>query len=272
MKYQIKKQNLGLTKIWIISIIVVLLIIIGGGIYLLSEAPTSVKESGINEQGSPTTGDGEIEQTEESNEFIVDCGDTALATSEEEKEAIINCIEENFKECKPAKLTITMDLGPLGGETAYYYEIIGSIDSLCQMKSKFLKNINPDWVGKEMICQYDNKKTFETAVFGEIDLQNMKCEGPLYELMITVLIEAKKGEKFTAIALDRPEEGSGYEWKMNYDSSYVQFVGEPEGIQSTTHILYEFLALKIGKTKIKFSLQSESNEIIKEVITEVTIK
>jgi len=90
-----------------------------------------------------------------------------------------NCVEKRFKECKPTQYTITLDLGPLGGEVTYYYEIIGPSNNLCAVKSKFLKNPNPDWVGKEMTCQYDNSKDFEAAVSDFIG----KCSGPLYDLM-----------------------------------------------------------------------------------------
>jgi len=263
MRFQTKKLNSGLVKIWIIAIIIILAVVIGGEIYLWQKTSTE-KEPSMEGEAGPA---------EESQEFVVDCGHAGPESSEEEVNVMENCIKEKFKECKPAKITFTIDLGPLGGETSYYYEIIGPIDNLCEVKSKFLKNINPDWVGKEMICQYDNSKDFETAAQDAMENMSMsKCRGDLYELMITVPIEAKKGEKFTALALEKPEEGSGYEWKMDYDSDYVQFIGEPKGIKSTTHIMYEFLALKIGKTKIKFSLQSKSGEIIEEAISEVIIK
>lgn len=271
MAYKIGRGNLGLTKIWMIAIIIILAAVIGGGIYWWNKTSTPVKEPESSEEESST--EKKTEQIEEPKEFVVDCGHAGPGVSQEEAETIMNCIQEKFKECKPAKIATTIDFGPLGGEMSYYYEIIGPIDNLCEIKSKFLKNINPDWVGKEMICQYDNSKDFETATQDAIQNMSMsKCKGDLYELMITVFIETENGKKFNSVALERPEEASGYEWKMDYDSDYVQFVGEPKGIKSTTHIIYEFLALKIGKTKIKFSLQSKSGEIIKEAITEVTIK
>lgn len=265
MKFQTRWQNSGLAKVWMISIIIILLIVIGGGIYWWNKTSTSIKESETSEEESFV--EEKTEQTEEPKEFIVDCGDAGPEVSEEEYETMINCMEEKFKECNPAKFSINMDLGPLGGETAYYYEIIGSIGNLCEVKSKYLKNINPDWVGKEMFCQYDNSKDFETAI------QDMsKCKGSLYDLMMTTSAEAKKGEKFTPLTLGKPEEGSGYEWKMNYDSSYVQFIGESGDIESGSHVFYEFLALKSGKTKIEFSLQSGNGEEIEKQIVEVTIE
>lgn len=262
MTQKIGRGNLGLAKIWIIAIIIILAVVIGGEIYLWQKTSTE-KEPSMEEETEPA---------EESKEFVVDCGHAGPEVSEEEADVMGNCIKEKFKECKPAKFAWTIDLGPLGGETTIYYEVIGPIGNLCEMKWKYLKNPNPDWIDKEMICQYDNSKDFETAFGTAMEDMSRYCSGPLYDLMITTSVETKKGEKFNSVALEKPEEGSGYEWKMDYDSDYVQFIGEPEGIKSTTHIFNEFLALKIGKTKIKFSLQSKSGEIIKEAITEVTIK
>jgi len=272
MKFQKEYKDLGLTTTWMIAVIAILAVLIGGGIYWWQKTSVPFEEPEANEEESSTNE--KIEFTGESEESIVDCGHAGPESSEEEAKVMLNCMEERFKECKPAKMIISMDMGLLGGEMSYSYEIIGPMDNSCQIKSGFLKNINPDWNNKEMVCQYDNEKPFFDLdnLFSEMDLQNMKCKGPLYELMITVPIEAKNGEKFTSLALEKPEEGSGYEWKMDYDSDYVQFIGEPEGIQSTTHVMYEFLALKLGKTKMRFSLESEDGEMMKEFIGEVTIE
>jgi len=94
---------------------------------------------------------------------IVDCGEVGPSNPEKAEE-VQGCFEARFKECKPAKYVPSLDLGPLGGLVTYYYEIIGPDDELCVVKSKFLKNPNPDWVGKEMICKYDNTKIFEEAI------------------------------------------------------------------------------------------------------------
>ena len=85
----------------------------------------------------------------------------------------MDCFEEKFAECKPATVTLK-----LMDNLIYYYEIIDSKDGLCEVKSKFTANPNPDWVEKEMTCKYDSTNDFETAV------QDMsKCQGPLYTLM-----------------------------------------------------------------------------------------
>ena len=65
----------------------------------------------------------------------------------------------NFKKCKPDTLRIS-----LMENIVYFYEIIGPKNGFCEVKSKFLENPNPAWVGKEMIGLYDPKMVFEEAV------------------------------------------------------------------------------------------------------------
>jgi hypothetical protein len=84
-----------------------------------------------------------------------------------------DCFEEKFAACEPATVTLK-----LMENIIYYYEIIGPKDGLCEVKSKFTANPNPEWVDEEMICKYDNTKGFETSVE---DMSN--CEGSLYTLM-----------------------------------------------------------------------------------------
>lgn len=85
----------------------------------------------------------------------------------------ISSFETKFKECKAAKIT-----SRILGNLAYYYEIVGSKDGMCEVKSKFIANPNKEWVGKEMTCVYDNSKKLDIAIQ---DLS--KCQGPLYILM-----------------------------------------------------------------------------------------
>jgi len=73
------------------------------------------------------------------------------------------CFEEKFQICEPAKFTPSIDLGALGGVITYDYEIIEPIENFCSIKMKFLKNPNPEWVRKEMICGFDNKKDFQIS-------------------------------------------------------------------------------------------------------------
>ena len=88
-----------------------------------------------------------------------------------------DCFKKNFLRCEQANLTYTLRL--FGGiNTTYYYEIFGPNEGLCEMKSKYIENPNPRFVGKEMTCLYNNTLEFETAV------QNMyMCQGELYDLL-----------------------------------------------------------------------------------------
>jgi len=106
----------------------------------------------------------------------IDCGQFQISDSTESK--IEKCFNDKFITCQPASVTSSVDLSPLSGLTTYYYEIIGSKNNLCEVKSKFIKNPNSAWVNKEMICQYDNSKSFELAV-GDMS----SCKGELYDLM-----------------------------------------------------------------------------------------
>ena len=64
MKFQTKKLNSGLVKIWIIAIIIILAVVIGGEIYLWQKTSTE-KEPSMEGEAGPA---------EESQEFVVDCG------------------------------------------------------------------------------------------------------------------------------------------------------------------------------------------------------
>ena len=56
--------------------------------------------------------------------------------------------------------------------------VVESESGGCLVKSRFLKNPNPDFLQKEMQCVYDNTKDFNTAA-----QDTSKCSGPLYDLM-----------------------------------------------------------------------------------------
>lgn len=79
----------------------------------------------------------------------------------------------NFKSCTPA----TTDNKLVDGLT-YKYKIIGIKNEFCSVESSFTQNPNPDWIGKEMTCSYDNSKEFQAAI---LDLS--RCTGQLYDLM-----------------------------------------------------------------------------------------
>lgn len=125
-------------------------------------------------------GTGEREDIEDSNINIetdvgvtYSCGDS-------------DCFEEKFAECAPANITAAVF------ETlSYYYEILGPKDGLCEVKSKYPTNPNPEWVDKEMICLYDNSKPFNEASMEITNSFNTDqhlgdCQGELYLLMTTI--------------------------------------------------------------------------------------
>lgn len=91
-----------------------------------------------------------------------------------------SCFEEQFASCEAgAYLNLTVTDG-----LRYYYEIVGPHAGSCKVKSTFLANPNPDWVGKEMTCVYDNTMIFQSAVKAVVEnMAGCGCEGPLYQLM-----------------------------------------------------------------------------------------
>ena len=86
----------------------------------------------------------------------------------------IDCFEDRFADCEVATTTIK-----LFESVVYFYEILGPKNGLCEVRSEFLENPNPEWVGETMTCGYDNSLDFFTAVE---DLSN--CEGDLYRLLL----------------------------------------------------------------------------------------
>ncbi|MGV8141848.1 MAG: hypothetical protein ACP5NW_05395 [Candidatus Woesearchaeota archaeon] len=86
-----------------------------------------------------------------------------------------SCFNEYFSRCERAKATNTIGLLE---NLSYYYEILGPKEGLCEVKSKFIQNPNPEWIDKEMTCLYNNTMDFETAV-----TYMDKCEGPLYTMI-----------------------------------------------------------------------------------------
>lgn len=93
------------------------------------------------------------------------------------------CFEEKFAACEPAVYDAA-----LMETLAYRYEIDGPKDNGCEVTSYFTANPNPDWVGEEMTCVYDNSKDFMTSVQEVINSFNGQqhlgdCSGPLYALM-----------------------------------------------------------------------------------------
>jgi len=145
----------------LVIIIVSLIVLLAGGIFYFFSSQEKPSEPEIIHRIDEKTFDEGYIKIETDVEVRTDCGD-------------MECFEEKFAQCKPATITIK-----LTEMIIYYYEIIGPNNALCEVKSKFIANLNPEWVGKEMVCRYDNSQDFETAV------QDMShCEGPLYNLMM----------------------------------------------------------------------------------------
>ena len=154
-------------RILIISLILTFSLMTGGCIKQKSEKKgyTETKHQSAEEKvelknkSGQKIGEGNV-KIEADIEYKTDCDDK-------------ECFEKKFKQCSPATVTLTMMKG-----LSYYYEIIGKKNGLCEVKSQFTANPNPEWVGKEMVCKYDNSKNFDSAIK---DMNN--CDGPLYKLM-----------------------------------------------------------------------------------------
>ena len=105
--------------------------------------------------------------------FTINKGTSIKAGTSTAACADINCLKEKFKKCEKASVT-----SELAENTAYYFEILGAKDGLCEVKLKATANPNPDLLGKEMTCKYDSNKEFETAIQ---DISS--CQGQLYKSM-----------------------------------------------------------------------------------------
>jgi len=92
------------------------------------------------------------------------------------------CFYEQFAKCQKATIDTTFANG-----AGYHYEIIGYRVSAqyvlpgeneCGVKTKSTANPNANFIGKDMICYYNNALPFNEAK-GDMHL----CSGPLYDLM-----------------------------------------------------------------------------------------
>ena len=158
-------------------ILIALLIIAAVFIFVWKiKAPTSTPSPGEITQ-KVTAGPTLKKETKE----IPDCGTISSVKSSESEQAA-KCWEEKFKNCQQAKVVMNLNL-PNSEPIVYYSEIIGPGEGehICQVKSKFLNNPNPEWINKEMICNYDNSLSFDVAS------QDMpeRCSGPLIDLLKT---------------------------------------------------------------------------------------
>ena len=158
-----------MNKIFLFIVIVILAL--GAGVFLGFMIPRSELEKSINQVSQNNNSQPETIS-------VTVCGSGGYGVSEENTAKVTNCIQSNFKSCSPASWDLSLDLGPLGGVITYQYLIIGIQNNQCVVKSQFLKNPNPDFLAKEMICGYDNSLDFNTAV-----QDTSRCSGPLYDLL-----------------------------------------------------------------------------------------
>lgn len=87
-------------------------------------------------------------------------------------------MQKKFEACEPGTRIEPPALDMFGTKISYLYEIIGPTSSGCKIKSSFIENPNPAFVGKQMVCEYDNTKSFNDA------LVNMEsCTGELNDIM-----------------------------------------------------------------------------------------
>lgn len=148
----------GKTKrILLITGIVLAFILITGAAYaLLSQ--NGGNNNGVDQQQSPA----------DSNSANV-----PKAVCEDE-----NCFREHFARCQPA----TYDAAKPGAET--HYEILSPDGDFCRFSSKFIDNVNQEYVGKDLTCKIDQTQDFETAE--EDVLSNpgdYDCEGSLVPVL-----------------------------------------------------------------------------------------
>ncbi len=85
----------------------------------------------------------------------------------------MNCFDKKFSECMPAEFTRTFN-----EKITVYYRIIGFEEDGCEVLSRFEKNPNPNFTGKDMFCVYDMAETFDSSP----QMLN-RCSGPLADVI-----------------------------------------------------------------------------------------
>lgn len=172
---KIKKNNLGFTKIWLIIFIIIFSGLITGEIIYLLQDKNNDSKIKVN-----TLDPKESESENIGLEATLNCGTIFSNINKSESIRIMNCMDENYKNCKPAK--VNFDIDTKNGKIVTYFEIIGLKENLCQIKIKYPEyTLNPEWEGLEMICSFDKDKEFKQIAYNELDLS--KCEGELAEIM-----------------------------------------------------------------------------------------
>lgn len=91
------------------------------------------------------------------------------------------CFNEKFASCSP--VTMTSDAQIFG---AVSYDVRNKTKNGCNVAFKYTKYSDPSWVGKEMVCEVNNKIGFQEAwskVFENVTNGTLKCTGPLYTIL-----------------------------------------------------------------------------------------
>jgi len=163
----------------IIAVVLLNIMALGGGIFAFS------KFSAKKEPKPKKTVENAAEKQEQKAKVeaqMVDCG--AIGPENSDATAKVSeCIEPKFQDCAPAKMNLSIDMSLLGaGIVTYAYEIVGPDVTGCRVKTKFLKNPNPELIEKEMVCTLDNSRRFEDASM-ETMTEKHKCSGPLWDAM-----------------------------------------------------------------------------------------
>lgn len=90
-----------------------------------------------------------------------------------------SCFSESFAACTPGKVAFAA----LGDLVVYKYEIIGLENSDCLMRSSFVKNPDPAFVGPTMDCPYDAHLGFDDAAAAVFVNDFRGCSGDLLPLL-----------------------------------------------------------------------------------------
>jgi hypothetical protein len=99
------------------------------------------------------------------------------------------CFEKKFAFCQ--KISVEEELNT---QTKVRYEILGAdlASGRCGVKTVFVANPLPDYVGKEMTCYYDEKIPFFNTTKSILKDPEAKCSGELYLLLSGQQTVAKK--------------------------------------------------------------------------------
>lgn len=116
----------------------------------------------------------------------------------------ISCFENKFSKCESGEFTSEEAFGSIA-----FYKIIDQTYSGCSVLFKYLKNPNPDWVNKEMTCNFDNALAFGLSVESTIEgviSGTKECDGPFYGVLSTM---NQQVEKLSTVSVP-----SGIKWEV----------------------------------------------------------